>query len=101
MAIKYYPFLLCLEESIEYIDNQETLEHAVFHLTAQQKQFAICLQKDGQCHNLSGKALPSIPLEKLTKLVQQALVDDGQCCVQKVILRRHEQAFELLSQLHN
>ncbi|MCF6436060.1 MULTISPECIES: hypothetical protein [Pseudoalteromonas] len=96
MPIKYYPFLLYLEESIEFIDCEETLNHALFYLSNTQTQHALCLYDNGQCYDLQGykKELPT--LSQLTGRVQQALLDDGQCCVQKVVLTDIKQVFSLL-----
>ncbi|MBD1580804.1 DUF4144 family protein [Pseudoalteromonas sp. S16_S37] len=100
MTIKYYPFLLCLEESIEYIDSPSSLEQSIFYLTSEQKNQALCVLNDGKCYDLSGNDAQVVSLQQLTELVQQALIEDGQCCVQKVTLQNYQQAFELLSPLH-
>ncbi|NOU52084.1 hypothetical protein HG263_16245 [Pseudoalteromonas sp. JBTF-M23] len=101
MTIKYYPLLLCLEESIEYIDSPHSLEQSTFYLTTEQKNQAVCVLKDGNCCDLLGNEIAAIQLQPLTELVQQALMEDGQCCVQKISLQTYQQAFELLKQLHN
>ncbi|CAH9049736.1 hypothetical protein PSECIP111951_00455 [Pseudoalteromonas holothuriae] len=97
MTIKYYPLLLCLEESIEYIQNENDLNDATFYLSQSQKSIAICLYKTGQCYDLYGNEKPMLNLQQLTEKVQQALIDDGQCCVQKVLLETPQQAFDLLA----
>ncbi|CAM4037629.1 hypothetical protein [Pseudoalteromonas byunsanensis] len=96
MPIKYYPFLLCLEESIEFIDTETTFEHAVFYLTDTQMQHALCVYENGQCYDLQGNKMELPGLALLTQHVQQALLDDGQCCVQKITLTDVRQAFALL-----
>ncbi|WP_105167548.1 hypothetical protein [Pseudoalteromonas sp. T1lg23B] len=99
MPIKYYPFLLCLEESIEFIDSEATLEHTVFYLSKTQVQHALCVYENGQCYDLQGNKMALPDLAVLTRHVQQALIDDGQCCVQKVTLTNIKQVFALLKQL--
>ncbi|WP_440055045.1 DUF4144 family protein [Pseudoalteromonas sp. T1lg65] len=98
MTIKSYPFLLVLNQSIEFIADQEILEQHLHYLSASQRSEVTCIYTDGSCYNLSGQPVVAISLDRLTDLVKNWLVMEGHCCVQKIQLRNIAEAFALLAE---
>lgn len=96
MTIKHYPLLLIIQDDIEYIENQSMLDASLYSIDKKEFNEIFVIYNNGESHALSSPAPIKICLTELTKLVQQSLVDDGQCCVEKIEITDVCQAFYLL-----
>lgn len=96
MTIKHYPLLLVIQGDIEYIKDQSMLDASLYSIDKKEFNKILVIYNSGECHVLSSSAPIKICLTELTKLVQQSLVDDGQCCVEKIEITDVCQAFYLL-----
>ncbi|NUZ10795.1 hypothetical protein HUZ36_08385 [Pseudoalteromonas sp. McH1-7] len=96
MTIKNYPILLVLDQSIELIEDDKALSDSIHMLDDATKSNAVVIASNGSCTNLQGHVVDTIELPDLTSLVQQYLIDEGQCCVSKIQLQSVQQAFALL-----
>lgn len=97
MAIKTYPLLLVLDQSIELIEDEKALLDATHLLDDASLKRVILVYPNDHCSNAQGAPVQCIDLKFLTELVQQYLINEGQCCVSKIQLRNTQQAFDLLS----
>lgn len=97
MAIKTYPLLLVLDQSIEFIEDEKALRDATHLLDVASLKRLILVYPNDCCSNVQGAPVQCIDLKYLTELVQQYLVDEGQCCVSKIQLSNTQQAFDLFS----
>ncbi|MBQ4844102.1 hypothetical protein J8M01_01090 [Pseudoalteromonas sp. MMG005] len=96
MTIKSYPLILCFPESIDFIYNEECLKISLYYIDKQTLKDIIVIYENGECYNLSQQLVSPINLDTLTQLVQQSLINEGQCCVEKILLTSPSQAFPLL-----
>ena len=98
MAKKTYPRMLVLDQSIEFIDSEETFNDSLHGLDEATKRDTFYILEDGQCFDLAGNKVTTLGMAELTALVQQQLIAEGQCCVSKLQLQDVSQAFSLLSE---
>ncbi|WP_010383255.1 DUF4144 family protein [Pseudoalteromonas rubra] len=96
MTIKSYPFLLWLDQSLAYVSNETELTEMCHYAGADE---GICIYPDGQYLTRSGQQVPALSADELTRLVQQTLVQEGQCCVSKLNQCSVKEAFELLEDI--
>ncbi|MDK1289474.1 DUF4144 family protein [Pseudoalteromonas umbrosa] len=98
MTIKSYPLVLIFDQSIEYIESEEDLQESLFYLTETQTKTATCIDLEGCFSGLNGQKKAAFSYEFLTLLVQQKLVDEGQCCTAKIQITEIEQVFSLIKE---
>ena len=98
MAKNPYPRLLVLDQSVEFIDSEETFIDSLHGLDEATKRDAFYILNDGQYFDLAGNKVTTLGMAELTALVQQQLIAEGQCCVSKLQLQDVSQAFSLLSE---
>ncbi|ASD68384.1 DUF4144 family protein [Pseudoalteromonas piscicida] len=100
MAIKSYPLLLVLDQSIEFIEDEKALRDATHLIDNASLKRVMLVYPNERCSNIQDAPVQCIDLKYLTELVQQYLIDEGQCCVSKIQLRNTQQAFDLLESLN-
>jgi hypothetical protein len=96
MIIKHYPLLLIIQNDIEYIDTQSRFEISLYNIDKKEFDDIFVIYQSGECHLLSSPAPIELCFDKLTKIVQNTLLHDGQCCVDKIRITHICQAFDLL-----
>lgn len=96
MTIKSYPFLLWLDQSLAYVSNESELTE-MCHYSGPDE--GICIYRDGQYMTRFGETIAPLSAGALTRLVQQTLVQEGQCCVSKLSECSVEDAFKLLENI--
>ncbi|WP_010362818.1 DUF4144 family protein [Pseudoalteromonas citrea] len=96
MSIKHYPILLIIHDDIELIENQDTLKESTYGIDKKEFKDIFVIYENGECYSLDTQQHEPFCLVKLTKLVQQSLIDEGHCCVEKVKIIDTRQAFHLL-----
>ncbi|PCK31468.1 DUF4144 family protein [Pseudoalteromonas piscicida] len=97
MTIKSYPILLVLDQSLELIEDEKALLDSIHMLDEAMQGRTMVITQNGCCADLNGQEVSQIELTHLTNLVQQYLIDEGECCVSKIQLRNIQQAFALLA----
>ncbi|MCG7535625.1 DUF4144 domain-containing protein [Pseudoalteromonas sp. OOF1S-7] len=96
MTIKSYPFLFWLDQSLAYVHSETELAE-MCHYTGPDE--GICIYRDGRYLTRSGQVVTPLSADELTRLVQQTLVQEGQCCVAKLSQCSVEDAFTLLENI--
>ncbi|WP_125716722.1 DUF4144 family protein [Pseudoalteromonas rubra] len=96
MTIKSYPFLLWLDQSLAYVRSEDELTEMCHYAGPDE---GICIYPDGHYLTRSGQAVTPLSADALTRLVQQTLVQEGQCCVSKLSECSVEDAFKLLEDI--
>lgn len=97
MSINSYPILLISRDELVYIEDEEQLESEIFHLDSDELATATVISKTGYYFSLKGETKPAYDLSTLSKLVQNALLLEGHCCVEKIQLSSPVEAFQLFA----
>ncbi|MCF2857312.1 DUF4144 domain-containing protein [Pseudoalteromonas sp. SMS1] len=96
--INSYPLVLIFDQSIEYVDSAKNLEESLFYLSEKQLKTVIYINIHGDVYDRDGHPTHLPNYSDLTKLVQQKLVSEGQCCTAKIQISQLDQLFNLLKE---